>query len=198
MGAVDSQPESPALVRIPFRPERVDRLLGERIPRDEQRALLGRVEIDTEAAIATDTIPVVPGETPLPLGAAEVNAALVAIVPGHRRDLAIEADIAEEIARVRGYETIRGQLPDTASPQYRADPRRLVDDIRELLAGSGLIELVTHGLISPIDHERLGHGADDVATIRAANPVTIDHSELSIHRRVPIFNMKLETRWPVP
>ena len=45
----------------------------------------------------------------------------MAIVPPHRRDLAIEADIAEEVARVRGYETLAGRLPDTTMPGYRPD-----------------------------------------------------------------------------
>jgi phenylalanyl-tRNA synthetase beta chain len=38
--------------------------------------------------------------------------------------------------------------------------------------------VVTHGLIGPEDHARLGYTADDPATIRALNPVTADHSEL--------------------
>jgi phenylalanyl-tRNA synthetase beta chain len=177
VGAVDSQPDGPELVRIPFRPSRIDRLLGEAISAQEQRELLERVEIATEPATASDAIPVVPGEDAVRLIDA-VAEALVAVIPGHRRDLAIEADIAEEIARVRGYETLTGQLPDTVMPAFRSDPRSLVNGIRELLAGSGLNELVTHGLIGPDDHERLGYGADDPETIRAANPVTVDHSEL--------------------
>ena len=76
--------------------------------------------------------------------------------PGHRRDLAIEADIIEEVARVRGYETLIGQLPDTRMPAFRSDPERLLDDLRSLLAGAGLSELITHGLIGPEDHARLG------------------------------------------
>ena len=48
---------------------------------------------------------------------------MVALVPTHRRDLRIEADIAEEIARVRGYETVPAALPVSESPPYRAEPR---------------------------------------------------------------------------
>jgi phenylalanyl-tRNA synthetase beta chain len=40
------------------------------------------------------------------------------------------------------------------------------------------VEVVTHGLVGPEDHARLGFGTDDASTIRAANPVTLDHSEL--------------------
>ena len=44
--------------------------------------------------------------------------------PTWRRDLAIEADVAEEVARVRGYETTPGHLPDTVMPAYRPSPLR--------------------------------------------------------------------------
>jgi phenylalanyl-tRNA synthetase beta chain len=177
-GVVDSQPSAPPLVRVPFRPNRVSRLLGEPIPVTEQRALLARVDVLTEPAAAGDAITIVAGEAPLPLDEAAAAEALVAVVPQHRLDLAIEADISEEIARVRGYETIAGRLPDTPMPAYRPDPRRPVDELRDLLAAAGLTEIVTHGLIGPEDHARLGGVPADPATIRALNPVTVDHSEL--------------------
>jgi phenylalanyl-tRNA synthetase beta chain len=125
-----------------------------------------------------DGVRLIEHEPPLVLDAATAGEALVAVVPPHRLDLAIEADISEEIARVRGYETLAGRLPETPMPGYRADPRRLVDEVRDILAAAGLTELVTHGLIGPDDHASLGHGADDPVTIRALNPVTADHAEL--------------------
>lgn len=178
VGVVDTRSQEPPRVRLPFRPRRVNRLLGEDIPVAEQRALLGRVEVRTEAATSADAVPIISGEAALPLDAIDAAEALVAIVPPHRRDLAIEADIAEEIARVRGYETLAARLPDTAMPPYRPDPRRFVDDLRDALAGAGLVEIVTHGLVGPEDHARLGLGHDDEGTIRAENPVTVDRSEL--------------------
>ena len=178
MGVVDSQPQAPPRARITFRPARIGRLLGEVIPAQEQRALLERVEIDTETAPAGAAVPIIAGEAAMALDAEEVAEALVAIVPPHRRDLAIEADIAEEVARVRGYETVTGRLPDTTMPGYRPDGRRTVDAIRGALAGAGLAEIVTHGLIGPEDHARLGWAPGDPDTIRASNPVTLDHSEL--------------------
>ena len=176
-GVIDSDAVERPPARVPFRPSRVSRLLGVAIDPTEQTALLARVEVDTEPAAPADIVPVMPGTLGVPLG---VNAqhALVAIIPGHRRDLAIEADIAEEIARVRGYETLPGSLPSSTMPAYRPDPRRLVDRLRDMLADRGLSEVVTHGLIGPDDHARLGLDAGDPDTIRAINPVTLDHSEL--------------------
>ena len=99
-------------------------------------------------------------------------------MPPHRRDIAIEADVAEEVARLRGYESIPASLPDTLSPPYRPDPRRTVDTIRELLAGRGLSEAVNEELIAPADHVLLGIPAGDPQTVRVANPISVDRSEL--------------------
>jgi phenylalanyl-tRNA synthetase beta chain len=197
-GVVDSQPQAPPLGRVPFRPGRISRLLGEVIPADEQRALLARVEVATEPATAGDAIQVIVGEPALALDAAAATEALVAIVPPHRLDLAIEADISEEVARVRGYETLAGRLPDTSMPAFRADPRRRVDQLRDLIAAAGLAELVTHGLIDPAGHAALGFGPHDEGTIRALNPVTADHSELRRsllpeHLRVIVENERQRT-----
>jgi phenylalanyl-tRNA synthetase beta chain len=61
---------------------------------------------------------------------------------------------------------------------YRDEPTPFTNRLRDLLAGRGLVEVLTHGLIAPVDHARLGLAADDPATIRVANPVTADHSEM--------------------
>ncbi|MGZ3586597.1 MAG: phenylalanine--tRNA ligase subunit beta [Candidatus Limnocylindrales bacterium] len=175
-GAVDTDPVEPPAVRIPFRPARIRRLLGVDVPDAEQRDLLARVEIATEPAPPDTTVPVA-ADLAVPLEGPSAAGALVAIVPGHRRDLLVEADLAEEVARVRGYETVPPVLPATLMPPYRRDPRRGVDAVRDLLAGRGLTEVVTHALIAPLDHARLGYPAADAATIRVSNPVSLEHSQ---------------------
>lgn len=176
-GVVDTQPLAPPQLRVAFRPARVGQLLGADIDVAEQRDLLARVEIQTEAASADDVIPVIAGHEPLTVPA-DPDEALVARIPAHRRDITIEADLIEEIARVRGYETLEGRMPDTGMPGFRPDPQRTSDQLRAMLSGAGLNELITHGLIGPDDHARLGFAADDPGTIVAANPVTLDHSQL--------------------
>ena len=196
-GVVDTQPVEPPPLRVAFRPARVGQLLGADIDVAEQRELLGRVEIETEPASPGEVVPVIGGAEPLDI-AADPQELLVARVPGHRRDIAIEADIIEEIARVRGYETLAGQLPDTGMPDFRRDPQRSSDQLRLALSGAGLSELITHGLIGPDDHARLGFAADDPGTIIAANPVTLDHSQLRRsmipeHLRVLVENERQKT-----
>jgi phenylalanyl-tRNA synthetase beta chain len=153
-------------------------LLGTPIEATEMRQLLHRVLVGTEPATEADAVAVMADERPVPLDGPAAAEALVAIIPSHRRDLVIEADIAEEIARVRGYDTVPGRLPDTLMPVYREDPRRFHDAVRDLLSGRGLNEVVAYSLVAGEDHARLGLSADDPATIRAENPVSIDHAEL--------------------
>ncbi|CAN5767588.1 phenylalanine--tRNA ligase subunit beta [soil metagenome] len=159
VGAVDTNPVDDDPRRVSFRPARVSRLLGQEIEPAEMVAALERVEIETQPGAAGD-------------------GTLTAVVPAHRRDIVIEEDVIEEVARVRGYENLPPRLPDTEMPSYRPDPRRMINTLRDLLAGRGLAEVVTHGLIGPADHARLGHAADDPTTTRVANPVSADHSEL--------------------
>jgi phenylalanyl-tRNA synthetase beta chain len=175
VGAIDTNPAPEEPRRVYFRPGRIARLLGETIDASDMRSLLGRAEIETEPASATDELVIVHGEGTPPERGAE---ALVALVPPHRRDISIEADVAEEVIRLRGYESLAPRLPDTEMPAYRPDAYTFVDGLRDLLAGRGLAEVVTNGLISTQEHERLGYAPDDVTTIRIGNPVASDHSEL--------------------
>ncbi len=189
-GRVDSAPDEPAPSRVSFRPARVNRLLGTSLASADQRALLERVGIGTDPA--TDdrdrVVPIAAGSRPLSVGAATNDDVLVAVVPTWRRDIAIEADLAEEVARVRGYETVPEVLPDTAMPPFRPSPLGIRDRVREALAGAGFTEVVTHALVSPtqVDRDRWtaetppvdGGTAAGGRPIHVTNPLSADHSVL--------------------
>src|SRR6185295_13056500 len=170
-----------------FRPARVNRLLGTDLAADEQRAVLARVGVETEPATNAVSIPVAGGPKPLAVDAA-ANDAIVAIVPTWRRDIAIEADVAEEVARVHGYESVPHLLPDTPMPAHRRQPLELRDHLRETLAGAGLTEVVSHALVSPRLAERFiwetpqptvaGGTRAGGRPIHVTNPLSADHSVL--------------------
>lgn len=196
-GRVDTAPAEPAPSRLAFRPARVGRLLGEPIPVAEQRALLARVGIETEPAPSGATIRVAADPQPLTVepGPDEV---VVAVVPTWRRDLEVEADVAEEVARVRGYETTPPHLPDTLMPGYRRSPLVGRDTVRETLAAAGLTEVVTHALVAPQEEGRLRWPADDElglaepargATIAVTNPLSSQHSVLRRHLVASLMNV---------
>jgi phenylalanyl-tRNA synthetase beta chain len=186
-GVVDSAPEEPGRSRVSFRPARVNHLLGTQLTTDEQRELLERVEVETEPARAGDRVNV--ALTPHLLAVVpDLAAALTALVPTWRRDIVVEADVAEEIARVRGYELVPSVTPDTLMPEFRASPLEVRQLVREILAGAGLTEVVTNALVSPkhvetfvLAREVLSVDGEDQPggdPIGVTNPLSRDHSLL--------------------
>jgi phenylalanyl-tRNA synthetase beta chain len=183
-GAVDTNPTEPPIAHLAFRPARVNRLLGVDLPTAEQRDLLARVGVATEPAPPGTRIAVSSEPMPLEVDAGDAET-LVATVPTWRRDLAIEADVAEEVARVRGYDVVPELLPHTPMPHYRHSPLELRHLIRETLAGAGLTEAVTYALVSPAMVERFGPLDDPVVpgegesggrVVTLTNPLSSQHS----------------------
>ncbi len=186
-GRVDTAPAEPAPSRVAFRPGRVDRLLGTAFGAAEQATLLARVGIAVETAAAGQAVPVAADEAPLLVESAAD--ALVAVVPTWRRDLHIEADVAEEIARVRGYDAIPTKAPDTQMPHFRPDPLERRTAIRRALAGAGLDEVLTPALVPEAQAALLGwpaEAADGVPgedafagrPVRVRNPLSERHAVL--------------------
>ena len=183
-GVVDTHPQEPAPGRVAFRPARVDRLLGTSFGTDAQREVLGRVGIATEPAAGETDVPVAAAAAPesVRAGAGE---ALIAIVPTWRRDLEIEADIAEEVARVQGYEEVPPRLPTSLMPGWRPTPLAARDAIREALVGGGITEAVTYALVSARlleafrwsfeDQPAAGEARREGDPITVTNPLSLEH-----------------------
>ncbi len=186
-GRIDTAPTEPEPTRVPFRPARVNRLLGTDLDGQAQSSFLLRVGVETEPGSGDGPIPVARGGRPLDVP--PDSPALTAIVPTWRADLEIEADIAEEVARVAGYETIDPTLPDTAMPSFRPDPMATRDAIRQALAGAGVSEVVTYALVEPgraalvrwpgdAGPPPAGEGAASGEPITVTNPLSASHSVL--------------------
>ena len=137
-----------APVQIDLRRTRLARLLGAEVPEHEASALLGAV---CERVV----------ETP---------AGWRAGIPGHRFDLRIEVDLVEEIARLRGFDTIAPrhavveQKGGTAS-ETRVPHARLLTS----LADRGYREVITYSFVNPADQRAL---FPDVADLQLANPIS--------------------------
>jgi phenylalanyl-tRNA synthetase beta chain len=186
-GAVDTNPDDPPAQTVAFRPGRVDRLLGTAIPASTQRALLEKVGIATDEAPTDTRVRVAAGTKPLDVEPGS-EAVIVATVPTWRRDLHVEADIAEEILRVHGYDRVPTTRPHTEMPGFRPDPQATRKAIREVLVGAGLTEVVTFALVAPDEVERFP--ADDFVVdgepdqraagrpIAVTNPLSSQHSVL--------------------
>ncbi|HHY37040.1 MAG TPA: phenylalanine--tRNA ligase subunit beta, partial [Firmicutes bacterium] len=124
---VDVCPREITPVQISFKPERVEELLGMKIPAEEIKDILTRLEFEVEGT-----------------GPFRVT------VPTFRPDVELEHDLVEEVARIYGYDRIEGtMLQGTLTPARRFAGQKLEDRIKDLLAGWGLTEIVTYSFYSP-------------------------------------------------
>ena len=186
-GRVDTHPEEPAPGRVAFRPARVDRLLGTALGTKVQRAVLGRVGIATEAGSGTVEVAIAAGASPASISA-PADAAVIATIPTWRRDIEVEADLAEEVARVHGYELVPPRLPTSEMPAWRETPLAARNAVRATLVGAGLTEAVSYALVSPrrreafawtlSDRAAAGEATREGSVITLANPLSADHSVL--------------------
>src|SRR5215212_3723845 len=77
-------------------------------------------------------------------------------VPGHRPDVEGRADLAEEIARIVGYDEIPTTLPTGAPPEPYMEPLMLAaEQAKDVLVASGLREVKTYSLVAPGSEARL-------------------------------------------
>lgn len=79
----------------------------------------------------------------------------IATVPTHRNDLSIEEDIAEEVARIYGYDRVPAELPKTLKPVSEnhelAKKRKFLNQLRESLIALGFSEAVNMSFMAPDD-----------------------------------------------
>jgi phenylalanyl-tRNA synthetase beta chain len=109
----------PAPVVIPLRLSRVETFLGVPVPGDEAARLLSSIGFQTRQ---------------------EKNVVLVT-VPWFRSDVAREADLLEEVARLRGYDTFPSDLrPYRPTTTTDAPLVGITDRVREAMVGLGLLE----------------------------------------------------------
>ncbi len=162
-GEADNYPRPVPTVTINLTTREVQRLLGMDFSEAQIRAYLERLQFEVE----TDA----------------TGRSLVVTVPAYRLDVEGPADLVEEIARVHGY----GRIPltlmsDTLPPQRTNRELVLEEQIRNILVGCGLQEMISYALTSPQREEALGlhEQGQDVPYVRLANPIS---SERTVMRR---------------
>jgi phenylalanyl-tRNA synthetase beta chain len=100
-------------------------------------------------------------------------------VPSFRRDVGLEDDLVEEVARVWGYGEIPSTLPSGTLTLTRR-PRAVVaqDAVRRALTAAGFHEAVTISLVDPAHLSHVGLTADDGRVVTLQNPLAADRSVL--------------------
>ena len=98
--------------------------------------------------------------------------------PPHRFDIAIEADLIEEVARIIGYEAI-AEADAAAVEHFRSFPESLPSEqgLLEVLATRGYQEAVTYAFVDPQLQSRL---FPDSHPLQLANPIASDLSVMRV------------------
>jgi phenylalanyl-tRNA synthetase beta chain len=98
--------------------------------------------------------------------------------PSWRGDIVGEADLVEEVLRVKGYDDIPPVplVRETVIARPAIDPRRRRTElVRRALAARGLVEAVTYSFISAAVAERFGGGQ---SALRLVNPISADLDQM--------------------
>ncbi len=148
------------------------RLLGMAVPIEQIVAALQRLDFTVKAVdeVAADA----PANATFALHRDAGERLVEARPPWHRLDIAIPADLTEEVARVIGYEHVGTTLIDDVLPrQRRNDLFDSEEKIRDILMGIGLQENINHPLTTPDNHEKLN--APAITTTADGEPARYVH-----------------------
>ena len=150
---IDVYPSKKAQTVIPFSPEKVNGLLGTNLSADYMKEVLTSLEFE----IKDGNI----------------------YVPSYREDVLRNADIAEEVARIYGYNEISSTAISGASTAGGlTEKQKYLRKVNSILTGMGLDEIYTYSFISPKCYDKLRLPEDSAyrkcVTIR--NPLGEDTS----------------------
>ncbi len=151
-GTIDIINYVPQERRLPLEPEKINRLLGTNISKEDMVMYLNRLEIPVEG----DSI----------------------VVPSFRPDLVRMVDIAEEVGRSFGYNEIPVTQFRTATHGGYSQEMKLEAKAGALCRGLGYSEIITYSFTSPTVFDQIRLPADSPLrnTLRIQNPLGEDTS----------------------
>lgn len=155
-GRVDVYPNPETAKTIDIRVDRINKVLGIEISREEMVGYLEGLEIKVEGEGNIMTV------TP----------------PTIRQDLLEEEDYIEEVARMYGYDKLPVTLPKGNNEAGMSYERSLRDMTRESLCGMGLNEIQTYSFVSPrgVDNVRIDEDSWERAFVTLLNPLGEENS----------------------
>ena len=98
------------------------------------------------------------------------------VAPGYRFDIAIEADLIEEIGRIYGYSRIPANQPHASlCAQLTAERVRSMDEVQNFLIAKNYQEVVTYSFVDPQLQKQITPQACPIAL---TNPISSDMAEM--------------------
>jgi phenylalanyl-tRNA synthetase beta chain len=108
---------------------------------------------------------------------ATVDGGYEVIAPSWRPDLAHKTDLAEEIARIIGYDRIGTRLPVAPPGRGLTKNQKLRRAVLTAAVGSGATEVLTYPFVS---EETNGYFVDSPASVKLANPMQEETGQLRL------------------
>ncbi|MGN0999171.1 MAG: phenylalanine--tRNA ligase subunit beta [Faecousia sp.] len=151
-GIIDIINYVPEATTLPLEPEKINKLLGTNISKEDMVKYLNLLEIPVEG----DTI----------------------LVPSFRPDLNLMADIAEEVGRSYGYNEIPTTSFKTSTQGGYSDMMKLETKAGTLCRSLGYSEIITYSFVSPTIFDQIRLPADSPLrnTLKIQNPLGEDTS----------------------
>ena len=161
-GIVDIYPVKREGNRVPFEPEKYNKLLGTNVPAEDMLAYFEKIDLSYD----------------------KENNEIV--VPSWRQDIHVMADLAEEVARFYGYDNIPMTMPKGQGTAGKLSfEKRVEAEVRAVAQANGFSQAMTYSFESPkvFDKLLLAEDAPERAAIKIANPLGED---FSIMRTLPL------------
>jgi phenylalanyl-tRNA synthetase beta chain len=171
-GIIDIYPGEKEPPSVEISMSRIKQVLGIDLPLDEIERVLSSLGFEREPGSRSA------GES----GTASdggTEDALRMRAPYWRSDIAIEDDLVEEVARIVGYENIPTAMLSTPIPHHEPSPSRdFRERIRDLLAASGMQEVISYSLTDLGTLSSVDALTDASEPLRLANPMSSEMQHL--------------------
>lgn len=158
-GTLEISHHNPENVKIEIAPERINKVLGTKLLDEEIVGIFERLRF----TISKDETGV-----------------LTVSVPPRRWDLAIPADLIEEVARIYGYDNIPTSLPTMpVTPGHYTKAQKIIRDARTILESSGLSQAISYGLTTETKAKRFMLNEAEMTQLDF--PMSSDHTTLRMN-----------------
>ncbi|MFC3680844.1 phenylalanine--tRNA ligase subunit beta [Bacterioplanoides pacificum] len=154
-----SEQDLPVAADITLRNRRVKQVLGLEMAQDEVTEILTRLGMDVTVSGSGDDV------------------SWTAKAPSYRFDMAIEADLIEELARIYGYNRLPVRTPKALTPLATAPEAKMgIKDLRRQLIARGYQEAITYSFVDPKMQKAMDPEVEGLALL---NPIS---TEMSVMR----------------
>ncbi len=153
----EAKVSEPTAVKIPLNPVKQNLIMGTDLTTDQMLDIFRRLRFEVTAD----------GDQH------------IVVVPTRRGDITIEEDLAEELARIYGYDNIPITLPVSVYTRGGLTPnQKLFRRIKQNLEASGLHEVITYTLVSEATASRPNNLFPDLVPLKLLTPLSEEREYL--------------------